>query len=171
MNDGGIQQLKKAMTLLLDPEQSRRYLLQPSKNDIHVVVPFDGQPREPWIARGNDPAVLADLRAKIEQLNASGGTDIYSAIEKGVATLDAIGPLNDYFPAVIVMTDGMSQGNVGHLHDTLKRRSGVKIPIFSITFGKVDDRQLKPLSEMYQGRVFNGQNDLTKAFRDARGYN
>jgi Ca-activated chloride channel homolog len=171
MKDGGIQQLKKAMNLLLDPEQSRRYLLQPSKNDIHLVVPFDAQPREPWIARGNDPAVLSELRSKIDQLYANGGTDMYSAIERGITALDGIGPLNDYFPAVIVMTDGMSQGNVAHLQEMLKRRSGVKIPIFSITFAKVDDRQLKPLSEMNQGRVFNGTSDLTKAFRDARGYN
>lgn len=172
MQGAGISQLKSALHLLLDPEQSRRFLLDPSQRDVHIVVPFDSQPRETWVYRGNDPAMLAELRDKVDRLVAEEGTNMYAAIQEGIQRLDKeVGDLSDYFPAVIVMTDGKSAGNSRALSDMIQHRKGTRIPIFSITFGAADDKQLKDLSEHFQGRVFDGQKDLTKAFRDARGYN
>lgn len=168
MKGPGIAQLKAAMDLLLDPDQSRRYLLDPSPRDIHIVVPFDNQPRDAWIVTGNDPVQLADLRRRIQRLEAGGGTNMYVAIQHGLQALrQNVSRPEDYFPAVIVMTDGKSSGSPRILSGEPARTT----PIFSITFGEADDRQLRGLSKQFHGRVFDGQKDLAKAFRDARGYN
>ena len=72
---------------------------------------------------------------------------------------------------VILMTDGKSQGGIEGLRAALNRRSGPAVPVFSITFGDADDRQLKQVSELTGGRVFDGKKDLAHAFRAAKGYN
>ena len=86
--------------------------------------------------------------------------------------LGRVESLDNAFPAVILMTDGQSAGSIEVLEREIRRRAGKKdVPVFSITFGQADDRQLKNVSQLTGGRVFNGQKDLAKAFRDAKGYN
>ena len=48
---------------------------------------------------------------------------------------------------------------------------GLDIPVFSITFGDADPSQLQQLAELTGGRVFDGTEDLTEAFRSVKGYN
>ena len=38
------------------------------------------------------------------------------------------------------------------------------IPIFSITFGESDDRELQALADFSTARVFDGKDNLEKAF-------
>ena len=49
--------------------------------------------------------------------------------------------------------------------------SGIDVPVFSITFGTADPTQLEELAEATGGRVFDGTQDLTEAFRSVKGYN
>ena len=51
----GLPQVKQALALLLDPEKSKKMLIQPSSRDIHIFVPFDARPREVIVKSGNDP--------------------------------------------------------------------------------------------------------------------
>ena len=64
--------------------------------------------------------------------------------------------------------DGMS---LGQFASRWKAEGGPDVPIYSITFGNADDKQLKQLAEISSGRVFDGRQDLVRAFRQARGYN
>jgi Ca-activated chloride channel family protein len=50
-------------------------------------------------------------------------------------------------------------------------KGGTIYPVYSITFGSADTEQLDQLAEKTGGRVFDGVNDLTNAFREVRGYN
>ena len=173
MEGNGEQQLKKAMALLLDPAQSRRYMLQPSPRDLHIVIPFDAVPRPVLNATGNDPAVLQDLLNRINAMASSGGTDIYQSTAKAMQALRDIPDLDDYFPAVILMSDGQSQGNASLIAAEVKQNkaAGKTIPVFAILFGQADETQMSQVAESASGRVFHGKKDLAKAFRNAKGYN
>ena len=170
MEGKGITQLKEAMTLLLDPIKSKKILIQPSSRDIHIIVPFDATPREVIASKGNDPQMLKELLGKVQGLQAGGETNIYAAVIGGMEELKKAGPMDGYFPAVILMTDGRSDGSIESLREALQNQ-GYDIPIFSITFGDADERQLQDIARISGGKVFDGRKDMAKAFRDAKGYN
>lgn len=169
MKGAGDQQLKEAMSMLLDPVQSRQYLIQASPRDTQIVIPFDSRTRASFDATGNDARTLATLRDRILAQQPGGGTDIYAGSAEAMRLLRQRPEFASSFPAIILMTDGRSQGSVQTLAAELAPERD--IPIFSITFGDADPSQLKVLAEMTGGRVFNGQKDLRSAFRSAKGYN
>ena len=68
------------------------------------------------------------------------------------------------------MTDGQSVNDQHEFEDAVSEY-GADIPVFSITFGDADPTQLEELAEMTGGRVFDGTQDLTEAFRNVKGYN
>lgn len=173
MRGDGERELKDAMTTLLDPEIARRYLLQPSADDIHLVLPFDSEPRAQWVEEGNDARDLRRLLVEIQSTDAGGGTDIYAAV---AAAVEALGPYEDRmhetFPAVILMSDGKSSDNMERLRQQLESVPwGYDVPIFAIAFGEADESQLEEVVKLTSGRVFDGKSDLVKAFRKAKGYN
>ncbi|MEM8932612.1 MAG: substrate-binding domain-containing protein [Acidobacteriota bacterium] len=173
MNGDGERQLKDAMATLLDSATARRFLLQPSADDVHLVVPFDGEPRGVWSATGNADQALRQLLDRILDEQAGGGTDIYDATADALLAMRTYeDSLGDFFPAIIVMSDGKSKNNEESLRRTMDDVSfGYDVPIFTIAFGKADPRQLEALSEATSGRSFDGKKDLVKAFRSAKGYN
>ena len=69
------------------------------------------------------------------------------------------------------MTDGMI--NVGSFNSLKKvyNKLDRKIPIYSITFGSADERQLEEIAELSNAKVFDGKTDLLEAFKKVRGYN
>lgn len=171
MQGQGLEDLKAAMTTLLDPDLARRYMLQASDKDVHIILPFNATPQDGVKAQGNSREVLNDLLAFVQGLRAGGGTNIYAAAARGLELIGGVESMEDYFPAVILMTDGQSKGEVATLSTAIQNTPmGADIPIFSITFGQADERQLREISEITMGRVFSGK-DLVKAFRAAKGYN
>ncbi len=171
MKGRGINDLKAAMTTLLDSDQAKRYMLQPSPKDVHIIIPFNSAPLRGIRAEGNSPEVLGQLLGFVQDLSSGGGTNIYQAAIKALEVISREENVEDYFPAVILMTDGKSSGAVGELQAAMSRLPmGSDIPIFSITFGDADESQLREISEISVGRVFPGH-DLVKAFRNAKGYN
>lgn len=171
MQGKGIQDLKAALSTLFDPDQARRYMLQPSAQDIHIILPFNAAPLDAMKAVGNSPETLRHLTAFVQGLQASGGTDIYAASAQALEMIKQVPDMENYFPAVILMTDGRSSGNFDALKSQIQTLSpAMDIPVFSITFGNADERQLKEISTFTAARVFNGTN-LVGAFREAKGYN
>jgi Ca-activated chloride channel homolog len=76
-----------------------------------------------------------------------------------------------YLPAVVIMTDGKSQGAMSTF-EAPWRADGRRVPVFGVTFGESADRsQLDKLVALTGGRVFDGTKSLTQAFRTVRGYN
>jgi Ca-activated chloride channel family protein len=76
--------------------------------------------------------------------------------------------VEDYFPAVILLTDGESNTGAS-LSDVLPERRD--IPVFAIRFGEASVGQLDALTEATSGKTFEGRSDLSAAFREAKGYN
>lgn len=172
MKGNGDHALKQAISLLLDPAQSRRYLLQPSSRDVHIVIPFDSQPRGIKRLGGNNPQELNELNQYIQHLDANGGTDIYAGISSAYEEMMKVPDFEEYFPAVILMTDGKSDGQLNSVQQVIPRLpGGAPIPVFCIAFGDAEEGQLKSIARLTGGRVFCGHEDMTAAFRNAKGYN
>lgn len=168
-------ELKQAMHSLLDPDTAAANLLQPTADDLHIVIPFNDRVIGVWQERGNDPIALHRLLARIEGQSAGGSTNIYSPTALGLTRLAALGDqLHGYFPAVIMMSDGASNQGRGfvEVEEALaKLRLERPIPVFSIAFGESDMAQLTTLSQATSGKVFDSRKGLIQAFKEAKGYN
>lgn len=171
MSGEGEAQLERAMAMLLDPEQSTRLLLQPSADDVHIVIPFDSRPRQTMTVVGNDRSELANLLRYVEKQSPDGGTDIFASSAAGIRELAVVGARETHNLAVILMTDGRSKGQLADIQRALGDAGGLDIPVFCIAFGAADDRQLREIAQLTGARVFRASDDLRKAFRKAKGYN
>ena len=114
---------------------------------------------------------LEGLYQTVEGYSTAGGTDIYQA---AIRALEIMGgyDLRGYTPAIILMTDGKSNGimdfsDFSQAYD----EAGLDVPVFSIMFGDAEEGQLEELAEYTHGRVFDGREDLVEAFRSVKGYN
>ena len=170
--NNGAEQVKKAMQLLLDQQQARQFFLQASDDDRLVIIPFNNALLPGWSVAGNQPDTLNAILQQIIALQPDGGTDIYSPAIQGLETIKQLDTANAYIPAVILMTDGES--NTGKHFDDLESvytGNNFDIPIFAITFGDASDTQLKQITGLTRGYLFDGKKDLITAFRKAKGYN
>jgi len=171
-----LDQLKEAMGLLFDPETATLNLLQPSRQDISIVIPFNGEPTAVWRVEGDEPQALAEMVRRVRGLEAYDGTDVYAAGMEAVRQLQAYadrGELFDYLPAIIAMTDGASDttNRAAFLRMLADTSFGRDIPIHAIAFGEADEAQLEELNAKTVGRLFDARDDLAKALRSAKGYN
>jgi Ca-activated chloride channel family protein len=178
MKDGGLQDLKAALTDLFDARKASEYLIQTGHHDLTVIIPFDDRFiwNEPLVVEGNDPKTLATLIDAIKALETRGGTNIYRPVGLAWQTFKNFGDrLYDYLPSVILMTDGHS--NKGSLDQLMAYWNQLDAsfdlpPVFCIMYGKASDQQLKEIAAATVGRVFDGRKaGLEKAFRSAKGYN
>src|SRR5262249_40004170 len=113
----------------------------------------------------------AGLLAKTLELEAGGGTDFYSCAAEALALMKPTLDKGTHLPAIVIMTDGKSQGDMDEF-ESRWRADGGRVPVFGILFGDDADRtQLDALARLTGGRVFDGSRSLTDAFRTARGYN
>lgn len=75
---------------------------------------------------------------------------------------------------MIVFTDGASnQGGNSNDFQTWYKNQGFEqgsIRVFAISFGDSDINQLRAVTEITGGSVFDGKSSLAKAFRDIRSY-
>jgi Ca-activated chloride channel family protein len=175
MEGEGAQQLEEAMHTLLDQESASQYLLQGNPDDITVVLIFNHtvinvNDVQAWTVRGNDPQELLGLYDKIASQQPNGGTNIYLPVQTALDIFFQTG-VGNRFPAVILMTDG--QSNAGSLSDlsTAYNKAEYQVPVFAITFGNASTDQLKQITDLTSGRIFDGTVDLVNAFRQAKGYN
>lgn len=160
-------QLKAAMATVLDPARAAQSLIQWTPQDRIFVLPYDDRVRT--VSEGDgSPAALARLLAVVRAQPSGGDGDFYACAQRAVG---AMRPwvARGYLPAVVLMTDGHAKGRDGF--EKFWRRSGAGIPVFGISYGKADKRELEGLAGLTQARVFDGDPDLAEAFRSARGYN
>ncbi|MBF0379053.1 MAG: substrate-binding domain-containing protein [Desulfamplus sp.] len=179
MQGEGMTQLKQAMTGLLDQNSAEKYLLQTAAQDVIVVLTFNHGVVKGWKVDSSKPNDMKLLMDTINQLQPNGGTNIYLPVMNALDILSKEGDnIYKYLVSIILMTDGMSNdGKLSDIKDYFekikKQNSDFTLPpIFGVTFGSADDRQLKELAEFSTARVFDGRKDgLIKAFREAKGYN
>ena len=170
MAGNGVTSLRSAMSMLLDQTKAKNYMLQASTKDVTIVIPFDNNVLDIWKAEGNDETTLLELQSKIDSLDPQGGTDIYKPLIKAMDEIKKYN-VSDYTTSIILMSDGKS--NVNSYNQVVEEwnQENLDIPIFSITFGESDDRELQALADFSTARVFDGKDNLEKAFKQAKGYN
>ena len=169
MRGGPSEQLKGAMAEILLQERAAKNLLQASQHEENLILLFSDELRKTEKAAGN--VAIEDLYRTIERESPAGGTAMYEALDAALDQLAAY-DLGQYTPAIILMTDGMANGNM-NLNDFKRsyESKGGGIPIFSISFGNADLDALGELAALTHARVFDGDRDLVDAFRKAKGYN
>ena len=167
MNEDGEKEMKEAISLLLDQKKAKQYVLQSSNEDKVVVIPFSDKILKTW--KANDLSQYDNLLQSVQKLEPNGGTNIYDPSIEGLRLLKDI-DMEKYNPAIILMTDGNSSGNINELK---KYYTSIDkdIPIFSIMFGDASDKQLNEISDITRGRTFDGKKNLISAFKNAKGYN
>ncbi|HEX3945544.1 MAG TPA: VWA domain-containing protein [Rhizomicrobium sp.] len=168
MQGEGESQLKAAMRSLFDPAQAARSLIQWTPLDRIFIIPFDADVRNVSAGDGTVGS-QTKLLAAVQGETAGGGTDMYACAERALQEMQPFLASGQYLPALVIMTDGKSEKRRGF--DREWAHEGYAIPIFGVTFGEADTRQLDDLAQMTQARVFDGRTDLTEAFRSVRGYN
>ena len=168
----GVEQLRKAMRTLLDQRIAKEYLLQASPEDMTLVVAFNSGVMATFEMQGNDPQVLGELLARIEALEPGGGTNMYLGAAEAMKLMKLHAESGKYQSAVIVMSDGMSEGSIAQFQSLLGGAStGKDVPVFTILFGDAKPEQMKAFAEAMSGRMFDGRVDVVQAFREAKGYN
>ena len=168
MSGRGNRQLVEAMEQLLIQENAAKNFLQASQDEVNILIPFNSEPIDVFMAAGNG-SELEGLYERVEEQTPGGCTNMYSAIVEGLDLLYSF-DLSDYTPAIILLTDGQSGGSIDDI-EPYYSDLGVSIPIFSIMFGDADESQLEELAEYSNARVFDGRENLTEAFRSVKGYN
>ena len=166
-----MEQLLDAMYLILDQEEAGQYLLQASSREVDAAVLFDDTVLDMKEVKEPTSEDLMKLYDWISDYPMGGGTDIYNAAIEGLNILRQY-DLSEYTPAIILMTDGQSNGMSDF--DDFKAAydaAGLDVPVFSIMFGNAEESQLEELAEYSNGRVFDGRDDLVGAFRSVKGYN
>ena len=171
-----IEEMKQAMRLLLDKKAAAVNLLQPSRRDVAIILPFNDTTLTPTLAEGDSDAVLEYALTQVNALEAGGGTDLYLALDQALDLLQAYaddGTLRDYLPTIVAMTDGASgtDNRDAFLADVAARSFGRDVPIHAIAFGNADEEQLQALTDGSIGRLFQSDDGLAEALRQAKGYN
>jgi len=165
MYGSGIDELKEAMKYILDEEKAKLDNIQFSPKDKITIITFASTPSMlPKESRGDNTIELINY---VSNLNASGGTDIYSPVIKALKILEK--ESDEYTKTIILMTDG--QSNVYKYYDVKNAYHGSQIPIYGITFGDADEDQLEELAELSNAKVFDGKTGLKRAFKEVRSYN
>lgn len=172
MKGKGNEQLVEAMGQILIQENAAKNLLLAGEDEVNIIIPFSDTAFDTWIAPDASADSLEGLYREIEEEISVGGTDIYQAARVGLELIAANYDLGRYTPAIILMTDGMSNGseNFEDFREAYEA-VGADVPVFSILFGDAKKSELEALAELTNARVFDGRKDLVGAFRSVKGYN
>lgn len=167
MSGNGYKELMNAMNYILSDEATNDFL-QFSKKDKIDIIPFNGTVMESYST--NNGTETEQLLKDIKKISPNGTTALYPAVIEALMKLSQE-DLNKYNVSIIAMTDG--QANVGRFSElqSIYNKNGKSIPIYSIMFGSAVEKQLQDMAALSNGKVFDGKQDLKKAFKEVRGYN
>lgn len=171
MEGEGRDQLVEAMSQILLQENAEKNLLQAEEEEINIIITFDDEVLNIYQTEESDADNLESLYHLVESEETGGGTDIYVAIEEGIRILTENYELENYTPAIILMTDGLSMDDNKQQFEEKYRKNNLNVPVFSIMFGDSDSTQLEELAKLSNAKVFDGRKDLVSAFRSVKGYN
>ena len=171
MSGKGREQLIEAMGTILIQDEAAKYLLQAREEEVNGAVLFDDTILEMEMLDHSSRQEMEQLYVLVESYSAGGGTDIYKAAIQALEMMKGY-DLSQYTPAIILMTDGQSNGSMDFEDfQGAYDQAGLDVPVFSILFGDAREEQLKELADYTNGRVFDGTDDLIGAFRSVKGYN
>lgn len=167
MTGTGYRELMNAMNYILSDEAASDFL-QFSEKDKIDIIPFNGTVMKSYST--DNGAKTEQLLKNIKKILPNGTTALYPAVIEALMKLNQE-DMEKYNVSIIAMTDG--QANVGTFSElkTMYNRNGKSIPIYSIMFGSAVKRQLQDMATLSNGKVFDGKQDLKRAFKEVRGYN
>ena len=166
MYGNGEEQLESAMNYILDYDTAKEDRIQFSEKDKIFVIPFSSNVFDTLTpVNGRD---TSNLISSINDMSPNGSTNLYGCAEKALYELRNVN--DNYTKTIILMTDGAANvGSFGYLRSTYI--AGERIPIYSIMFGSANSSQLNDISQMSNGKVFDGRYNLLEAFKEVRSYN
>ncbi|MGN0416306.1 MAG: substrate-binding domain-containing protein [Agathobacter sp.] len=172
MEGEGNEELVQAMSQLLIQENAKKNYLQATEGEVNIVLTFSNEILDVYTVEESTEENLQTLYDEIAAENCMGGTDIYLAAQTALELISESYDLSQYTPAIILMTDGKSNGDMTYQDfEEGYRQAGADVPVFSILFGDAEETQLKELAELTNARIFDGTKNLTEAFRSVKGYN
>ncbi|WP_373483013.1 substrate-binding domain-containing protein [Acetobacterium sp.] len=170
MSGDGRDQLVQALSQVMIDENAQTNFLQASTQEYNQYLLFDSKIIKQLEVTGNG-IPLSQAYDQIASTPTGDSTNLYgTAIEavKAIQTIDQ----NVYSPAIVLMTDGMNNGEYNF--EDFKQfyeSQNIDVPVFAILFGSADEKELEEIAELTHGRVFDGRENLIKAFQTVRGYN
>lgn len=173
MSGRGQEEMMKALDQIWIPEQAQAQLLQGTPKDISLVIPFASDVQPTLEAVGNSDGLLK-LNKEVHQLDTGGNTYMYEGIAQALEEIKGQygDKLDQYVPAIVVLTDGMPNGDMRFDDlEKLYKDQGQDIPIFSILFAEAEEGKMKEIADLTHARVFDGRKNLVEAFKQVKGYN
>lgn len=138
-----------------------------------LVIPFNDHAYDSVKFDSNH---TADMNKYVQNLVMDGGTGMFDSVATAMLELAKDKKIHGdkYRYSVIVFTDGASnQGGNGIDFQQWYQKQHFEqgsIRVFAISFGEADTNQLKQVTDITGGSVFDGKSSLAKAFRDIRSY-
>ena len=108
-----------------------------------------------------------DVFLALKGVDSDGHDYIESAIKNGTSKI--IAEHGSYSVETQIVPDTREYLS-NYLKDYYKDHKSI-IPIYSITFGDANERQLEKIADLTNAKVFNGKDGLLAAFREVRSYN
>lgn len=175
MSGSRLQQLKQALGGLTSPTDTG--FTNFHARETVTLLPFSSGVKSPQmftIPEQNPQPTRDQIRAAVNGLNASGGTDLFEALEAAYGLVPGqLQSTPDAYVTVVLLTDGEANGRL-RLQDFQRFYAGLpperRVPTFTIRFGDAERRSMDDLAQATGGRSFDGTADLTEAFRTIRGY-
>ncbi|GHH29723.1 VWA domain-containing protein [Lentzea cavernae] len=180
MQGDRIDGLRQAVTGLTGADQSLagRFSRFHGREQV-TLLPFSSsaRPALKYEVPQDDPQpVLDQIRTTATNLDASGGTAIYSSLRGGYDVLrQQIDADPDRFTSIVLMTDGENTGSED-VTDFQLFHQGLPqdlkgIPIFPVLFGESATAEMEQVAKMSGGKVFDARSrSLSAAFKEIRGY-
>lgn len=168
MYGDGLDELSEAMYYILDREKASIEKLQFSNSDKITIITFNEKVSKIYDTKNGSET--EDVIKIINELDANGGTNIYEPSIAGLKILKDVDE-NEYTRTIILMTDGNSNNGKFSNLANYYRTNKLNIPIYSITFGDSNEKQLNEIAKLTNAKIFDGKNGLLKAFREVRSYN
>jgi Ca-activated chloride channel family protein len=176
---GRLELMQKAMNGLTGTDKSGvGRFTSFRKNEQITLIGFDDDVDAPEnftiTSRGANGTAQQQIRERIENLDADGGTAIYNAL--AAAYDQALADRKkqpDLFYSVVLLTDGENTdgddfSDFEDRYDSDYRDA--KIPTFPVLFGDVNTDEMIDLADMTKGKAFDGRENLSAIFKEIRGY-
>lgn len=167
MVGSGNKELVDAMDYILTDRASADFIQFSEKDKIDVIA-FGSRILGIW--ETTDGTKTNSILSNIKNTDPTGSTALYLAAIKALSKIETE-DTDKYNVSIILMTDG--QANVGTYYEfeSAYKLLNKDIPVYSIMFGNADKDELEDIAELTNAKVFDGKQDLVKAFREVRGYN
>ena len=181
MEGDRLQNLKTALAGLtgLDTTLTGQFARFRSREQV-TMLPFSTEVEDSSNFAVDDPtgesSAMDAIRRYVDQLEAGGGTAIYSALARAYATVAQAYPADPQRAySIVLMSDG--ENNEGDTYDDFARlyRSLPpelqQVPVFTILFGDANRGEMDGIAELTGGRLFDAQKEsLSTIFKEIRGY-